>query len=399
MKFLIGIFIFLTLSQAMAELEGEVPINVRAPASANETGNAAPAPVPTREPAKDSNIELRKEQLSDSPNTAVTNPDDNLNREFPLVDEIFKFQIDRILDDRHLEFSADKKIFAVGEAMAVQSQNSNKNIIGFIRITEITEKLDGTLTVQCVLLRQSRVQMIRAGDWVVSVNFAHENDEYRGTSELLVHTRQNQFISAKYRPIFYQGVSAGETAQTLWENEYLVTFYGLTAYGVKDWLTLESILTADVVGAYNASIKGRIYDSLSNTISIGTNVAHVPNENKTTMNLSFFWDSFSSEKTVTHTLITLALFSFENANNATAIKSLGTSSLQSGYEFILDDWNRVLAGPSYNFDNKAVGGYITYLRIWDRFHLSGSFASTNIQSMKFSPVDGYYVTADAYWRF
>jgi hypothetical protein len=112
-----------------------------------------------------------------------------------------------------------------------------------------------------------------------------------------------------------------------------------------------------------------------------------------------YWDSISSESVISHTLFTVAAMSFENADDITAIKSLGTSSLQTGYEFILGSWNRVLLGPSYNFETKALGGYLTYLKIWDRFHFSLSVNSTNVSSFKFSPVDGYYFLFDMYWRF
>jgi hypothetical protein len=120
------------------------------------------------------------------------------------------------------------------------------------------------------------------------------------------------------------------------------------------------------------------------------------------LNLNIYWDSISSESTISHTFISIALYSFEEAERATVIKSLGTSSFQSGYEFVLGNWDRVLLGPSYNFENKTLGGYLTYLKIWDRFHLGASLTTTDITEFTLFPQDGgdgYYLSVDAYWRF
>ncbi|MNL36695.1 hypothetical protein D3C87_1587930 [compost metagenome] len=145
--------------------------------------------------------------------------------------------------------------------------------------------------------------------------------------------------------------------------------------------------------------KWRFLSSDSNTVASSLVFAKIPSSSQSTLNLNFHWDSISSENTVSHTVLSIALFTFDEAKDATAIKSLGTSSFQTGYEFILGNWDRVLVGPSYNFEKQAVGGYLSYLKIWDRFHLGVSLNSTNITELKYSTSDGYYLAGDAYWRF
>jgi hypothetical protein len=95
----------------------------------------------------------------------------------------------------------------------------------------------------------------------------------------------------------------------------------------------------------------------------------------------------------------VALATFDKAKNFSALKGAGTSSLQSGYEFVMDDWNRVLLGPSYNFDNKTVGGSISYMWIWDHFHSMIGVSTTDISNLVYNLRDGYYFNFDMYWRF
>ncbi|WP_374033350.1 hypothetical protein ACES2I_11170 [Bdellovibrio bacteriovorus] len=307
-------------------------------------------------------------------------------------------RIDSFIDNKTLRVITTASDWYIGEMVAIESQTPSVGIVGFVEITGIENKQDGTYELICELQRQSRMNFIQIGDQVMHLDLSSENNRYKGTTDLIIKKGTKE-TSSKYKPLFTQGIAVGETAETLWENEFLITWFGQVNYGWKEWLTVSSIIPADILGAYNANIKTRLYQSASNNFAGGLNFARIPNENRSTLNLNIYWDSISSESVVSHTLLSVALFSFEDAANATAIKSLGTSSFQTGYEFILDNWDRVLLGPSYNFESKAVGGYLSYVKIWDQFHLSFSLNSTDITSLKYAPEDGYYLLFDAYWRF
>ncbi len=307
-------------------------------------------------------------------------------------------RIDSFIDNKTLRVITTASDWYIGEMVAIESQTPSVGIVGFVEVTGIENKQDGTYELICELQRQSRMNFIQIGDQVMHLDLSSENNRYKGTTDLIIKKGTKE-TSSKYKPLFTQGIAVGETAETLWEDEFLITWFGQVNYGWKEWLTVSSIIPADILGAYNATIKSRLYQSASNNFAGGLNFARIPNENRSTLNLNIYWDSISSESVVSHTLLSVALFSFEDAANATAIKSLGTSSFQTGYEFILDNWDRVLLGPSYNFESKAVGGYLSYVKIWDQFHLSFSLNSTDITSLKYAPEDGYYLLFDAYWRF
>jgi len=306
--------------------------------------------------------------------------------------------VEALIDNKTLKAETTFNDWRIGEIIALESQTPGIGIIAFVEITGIDNRQDGTYELTCDLLRQSRLNFIQVGDQLVHLDLSSTNDRYKGTTDLIVKDASKN-ISSKYKPLFTQGVAVGETAQTLWEGEYLLTWFGQLNYGLTRKMTVSSVIPANFLGAPNFNGKMQVYESYSNVFAMGLNFAKIPNQSRSTLNMNIYWDSISSESVISHTLLSIALLSFEDAQDATAIKSLGTSSFQTGYEFILDNWDRVLMGPSYNFEKKAVGGYLTYLKIWDKFHLSFSLNATDVASFKFSPVDGYYLLFDAYWRF
>lgn len=307
-------------------------------------------------------------------------------------------RIQTIVDHKTVKALSYEQDWYAGEVVFLESQSSKEGVIAFLEVKSVLGRDDGSYELVCELLRQSRSSFVQIGDQLLHIDLSSDNPNYKGSTDLMVQ-RRSPLVSSKYKPLITQGLAVGDTAETLWENEYLLTWYGQVQYGVFDWLTIETVLPANILGAYNGSARFKVYQSNSTVVSMGPNFARIPLQDRSTLNLNFYWDSISSESTLSHTFLTLALFSFEKAEDATAIKSLGTSSFQTGYEFIMSNWDRVLLGPTYNFEKKAVGGYLTYLKIWDRFHSGISINSTNVSSLKLSPVDGYFFSFDAYWRF
>ncbi len=307
-------------------------------------------------------------------------------------------KIDHLIDSKTFSAISFYKNWNVGEIVAVESQSPSVGIVAFVEVSSIETLPYGNYLVRFSLQRHSRTSMIQVGDSVFKLDLSSKNPRYRGTTDLVIRHRSDQ-ISSRYKPLVTQGLNIGETAQTLWKNEYLFTWYGMVTYGFTDRISMTTVLPLDVTGSPNLQTKLKVYETDSNVLGTGFSFAKIPNETRSTLNLNLLWDGISSESQITHTYLTIALYSFEQAKDATAIKSLGTSSFQSGYEFIMDNWDRVLIGPNYNFEKKTLGGYFSYVQIWDKFHFSLGANSTNITSVRLSTQDGYYFFFDAYWRF
>lgn len=288
--------------------------------------------------------------------------------------------------------------FRVGEVLVIQSRDTSQGIIGFVQIESIMTEGDGQFHIKARLVRHSKFAMVQLGDVLFRMDFNTYHQEYRGTTELIMKN-EDPSSSASYKALVFMGLSVGETAQTLRQGEYLINILGYFDYGVTSRFNVGTLLPADFLSAPNIQGKYKLVDSDSNVVSLGLNVFQAAENSTGAINMNIYWDSVSSESVISHTNLSLALATFDKAKNLTALKGAGTSSLQSGYEFILPDWNRVLLGPSYNFENKSVGGYVSYMWIWDHMHLMAGVSTTDISNVIYNVKEGYYFNADLYWRF
>lgn len=314
------------------------------------------------------------------------------------IDSDMPMTVTEIISNTSLRVSSLRKKPLANEKLAIASEDKKIGIYGVGVVKTIKATDDGRYEFELEILFLSKRHTVQLGDLVTRLDLSGENKNYLGRTDHMV-MRSYQNISARYKPLFTQGFSIGETAETLWRDEFFFTYYGQIYYGVYDFLSVGTLVPLNAVGSANGMIKARIYRSDTHVVAAGLTYTKIPNSTESTLNINFMWDSISNADSVTHNFISLAVLSFDKAEDASAIKSLGTSSLQTGYEFIMDDWSRILFGPNFNFETKTVGGYLSYLKIWDQTHLQISLNSTNIRSFKLSPTDGYYAFFDAYWRY
>lgn len=306
--------------------------------------------------------------------------------------------IEYVVDEQSLMATSDSGDWNVGEILPIMSQNSKIGVFAYAELVSVKYIQANRYNLKLKLLRQSRKYLIQQGDYIKRLNLGTENSDYVGTTDLLV--KKNELpVSSKYKPLVYQGIFIGETAQMLYHEEFLINFLGNAYYGLHENVMIGSYLPLNFLIGVNGSVKVRVYDSESTTLATGLSYADVKEKGERTLNLNLYWDSISSDTLLSHVYLSLGLIRWEDSGDAKAIKTLGSSSFQTGYEVILSSWDRFLIGPSYNFDTKALGGYLAYIWIWDKFHAEASINTTNITSLKVNPGDGYYGAFDLYWRF
>ncbi|MBX2988825.1 MAG: hypothetical protein KF802_13120 [Bdellovibrionaceae bacterium] len=306
--------------------------------------------------------------------------------------------IEEVLDAETLRAAGFNATPAPGQVLAIRSSDERAGIIGFVEVKSSRIRPDGKVEATVRVLRLSRHYLVRPRDHLMQLDLRTSQPLYSGHTELLVRDRWEN-ISTRYRALFTQGFSIGETAQTLGRNEVFLSIYGYLSYGLQDGLTVGSLVPGLLLDSPNGNIKWRVYEGVADTVSVSTSLTKIRNSSSTAVNLTVYWDSITSDKMVSHTLATFAVATLENVEDTVAIKTAGTSSLQTGYELLMSNWDRVLFGPSYNFETKTLGGYIAYMRIWDRFHLSGSLSTVDVRELKLDPKTGYVALIEAYWRF
>lgn len=259
-------------------------------------------------------------------------------------------------------------------------------------------KFEGNFEVRLSLKRQNRKYFIRAGDTVKRMDLSSFNSEYFSSTELLLKDGIKN-ISSRYRPLVHQGIIIGDTAQTLFEKEFLFNYFGNIYYGFNDWLTVGTLVPVNAFGRPNANLRAKIYESEATTLATGFSFVKLSQEDENSLNLNFYWDATSTDSLISHTFLSLGLVNWPNSGDASALKYLTSSSFQTGYEVILNKWDRFLIGPSFNFDKKALGGYLSYIWVFDRLHVQLSLNATDVTHLRLNPTDGYYGFFDMFWRF
>lgn len=305
-----------------------------------------------------------------------------------------------------LQFIDQNKIIAIsdradwypGETLAIVSQKSDIGIIAFVEVVLVTSTNNEKYELSLLLQRQSRRNFVLIGDYIKRLDLSGSNSDYIGATELLIRDSQMN-ISSKYRPLVHQGFIIGDTAQTLYEKEFLLNYFGNLYYGYNNWLTLGTLVPVNAFGRPNANFRAKFFESEATALSAGMSFVRLIKENETSLNLNFYWDSTSSDALISHTFLSLGLVNWTNSGDAAAIKYLTSSTFQTGYEVILDKWDRVLIGPNYNFDKKALGGYFSYIWVLDRMHVQLSLNATDVTHLRLDPTDGYYGFFDIFWRF
>jgi hypothetical protein len=306
--------------------------------------------------------------------------------------------IEKFIDEKSLIAVSDQSDWNTGEILSIVSQNSRAGTIGFVEVVSLKEREDGRYEIKLTLQRQSRTYFFQIGDFLRRLDLSSDNPEYFGTTELLIRDSAMN-VSSRYRPLVYQGFVIGDTAQTLYEKEFLINYFGNVYYGATPNLTIGTLAPVNVLGQPNANFRYKFYDSETTTVASGLSFTRILKDNQASLNLNFYWDNTSTGALISHTFLGLGIVRWDQASDAAAIKYLTSSSFQTGYEVILNDWDRFLIGPSYNFEKKALGGYLSYMFIRDRFHLQISINATDITHLRSSPTDGYYPFFDVFWRF
>lgn len=302
------------------------------------------------------------------------------------------------LDHSTLSATSESEI-KIGQVLAIRSRTATVGVIGFAKVIFVQKISDQQFELKLEVIRLNRRDLVLPGDLLEGLELSHSGTQnYEGHAELLVREHWRD-VSSKYRPLFLQGISIGETAETLGDQEALVGIYGNASYGLTRRISAGALLPGYALQSPNGNIKGKIYQGDSDTVSVGSTVTKIRDSDSTAVNVSLFWDAVTSDHLVSHTLVTFAAATLQKEDDTVAIKTAGTSSLQTGYEIILTNWDRVLFGPSYNFELKTVGGYAAYTRIWDHLHVSAFLSTVDVRNLKYAPQTGYVGLVEAYWRF
>ncbi len=295
------------------------------------------------------------------------------------------------------ETSASSGI-AQNEALADESAESK--ISERVNAESIDQKRFDNLNYKVLKLISVREKrFLQSSDYFEKLDFTINETELEGTSYLWKVKVLPSNTKHRYLPLVTQGETIGDTAQTLWRKEHYLTVFGTLGYGLLDTLSVSTNIPAFALGSPNGKLKSQIFKNNNQTWSVSLSMAQERNSSEKLFNVDLMWDSILTDTLVAHSLISAAVISFDSAKEVAALKSYGSSSIQTGYEYIFSNWSRFLVGPSYNIDQKALGGYLGYVKIINNLHLQTSLTTNNVREFKLSAKEGYFLIVDAYWRW
>ena len=204
-------------------------------------------------------------------------------------------------------------------------------------------------------------------------------------------------IPAKFKELAYFGVFTNE-GHTLDAKEALVSPFQLQ-YGINHDFSLKiaNALWAD--GYANAGLKYRMMRNKYAKISVNSLGAYKIQSN------DYIWQAGgvitlpTNAKFQSHLMVNIILDpQFQDARATEGLNLFQDSDIRSITEYITDDWNRVLYGPTYNVELQTFGGTVSYMWIWDTFHTSLGLATQDLSNLTFGE-EGYYYVYDLFWRF
>lgn len=266
----------------------------------------------------------------------------------------------------------------------------NKKIVGFIFVTKVLDNHNA----RARIVSHSQNAQIIVGDKAKKINYKRKSSDFLGRTDLQLSKKE---FSSRYKPLVFQDPILGQTAQTLDENEHLIDMYSYYMYGITRSISFYTLFLGQLKAA-NGGLKYNFYNDEGFVLSAALASAYIYKSRSSFQTVSLYFDSFSNGKFISHTLIDANFFNDNDKGGNEITKSLVQSRIQSGTEYIFDNWDRLIFGPQYNFDSRAVGGFFGYIFIWDHFHLAINVQTKNILKLRLR-ADAYIPTADAYWRF
>ncbi len=279
--------------------------------------------------------------------------------------------------------------FQTGALLVIRAQGQVE-ILGY---AEVTERIQGSRTVIARIRSHSSNALIRVEDTVESIDLTDSDlskEQMRqGRHDLVIRGKKE--ISAKYKPQVYLGALAGQTAATLEKNEFFMG-PGLFAYGLNESIQLSTQPFLDALGEANLHVKWLAFQNEDYRISLGAESRFNFDHRRAVGSFSLYWDTFSNSKFLTYNQLRVTTGESELYERKTS------AAFSVNYGYITNRWNRIIFGPSIDFQKETLGGLLSYQWVWDQFHSAFSLQSRDFTNLKFGN-EGYLLYLDFWWRF
>lgn len=204
-------------------------------------------------------------------------------------------------------------------------------------------------------------------------------------------------MPARFKELASFGVFTSE-GHTLDKHETLLSLFKVQ-YGITNDVNLQVVNALWLDGYANAGVKVAALRNKYAKVTVHSLGAHSFKNNDNIWQAGGVVTLPQNAKFQNHFMVTMTFD--EQSDSAKATKDFNLfkdSDIRNISEYITDDWNRLLWGPTYNVELQTFGGTISYMWIWDTFHMSLGMATRDFTELKVGR-DGYYYVYDLFWRF
>ena len=221
--------------------------------------------------------------------------------------------------------------------------------------------------------------------------------EYNLTAHISLFLDKEESVPARYKDLPYLGLYNSD-GHTLSKKEWLVSIPQVQ-YGMSDRWTVKFLNSLLLDGFINAGLKTQIMRNQWGHLSMNTLVARQVNRDDWVTVAGLVLTLPSNQKYQSHLIINARIEGINEDNpEVDKLNLFPASDIRTIYEYIRDDWNRLLFGPLFNSQSQTVGGTISHMWIWNSFHLNLGLATQDVTALKFG-TEGFYPVFDFFWRF
>lgn len=213
-------------------------------------------------------------------------------------------------------------------------------------------------------------------------------------SLLLADDRQ---VPARYRELAYLGVFNSE-GHTLARGEWLVALTGVQ-YGLGATTSVKTNTGLLLDGFPNLGFKQQLMRNRYGHLTLNGQAARQVSRDDWVSTAGLVMTFPSNDKFQSHLVVNAAIDGIEEDNpEVDKLNLFQDSDIRTIYEYVTDDWDRLLFGPLFNFQTRTVGGTFSKMWIWDSFHLNLGVGTKDVRRLEFKS-GGYYALFDFFWRF
>ena len=294
---------------------------------------------------------------------------------------------------------------SVGDRVGFFAQKGSKAIgYGVIR-KAATESSDA----ECEIELHERNQIIVEGDLVQRIDPRSRAENWPGRVDLEISG--DKHVSAMYKRPAYYGPFVGE-GHALEDNELLIDPLFKLEYGLTSHVSISTVPILDALKLPNLGIKVGVLNNDFVIATLGLKAIRAIDLKTNVLAPSLLVSFPTNTKMMSHIEVSVGFAVPKPATvmetepppdgmttgQAQLSSSLTTPSLRSFSEYVFDNWDRIAGGPSYDFDLRAIGGFLSYMMVFDHLHLSFGVHTRNFTDFRLDLEKAYFPSFAIFWR-